>query len=411
MAKRQCGTCRHFVQSEGSKHGWCNHPDRREATSMRILVRAGELRCRDDWGSDLWHVREPGDQVLDVSMMDDALNESADSHSARRIPPPTDHIVQPTAFQQRRPSLDPERTSLVSDDLNRELLRKAREQFRERQANNRYKIGATAEPESEPIVISNEVIPPSVETTSRPLRSQGLTEEPVRSMPPSLNFAPPKPAEPEWSGAAVAIDDIGPVDVLPPDRYHVDDPWRSGSRVEQAPRRSDPVWEREVPAMVDEPDAWDAVESKETSDSNYSEGTAVEPEYGYSDGVENADDLMWRDQDDSAVQIRREAARDASVWAGLIKCCATCRDFRPASGGGRGWCTNQWAFKHRRMVDADDRPCETSIGNWWIPGDFAWQGDLDVEDLAAATPLMDKWFGTSTGEEPEEAPALRRRRS
>ena len=52
------------------------------------------------------------------------------------------------------------------------------------------------------------------------------------------------------------------------------------------------------------------------------------------------------------------------------------------------------------MVDADDRPCETSIGNWWVPGDFAWQEDLDAEDLTAATPLMDR-CSVQTGEEPK----------
>ena len=177
---------------------------------MRILVRAGELRCRDDWGSDLWHVREPGDQVLDVSMMDDALNESADSHSARRIPPPTDHIVQPTAFQQRRPSLDPERTSLVSDDLNRELLRKAREQFRERQANIATRSVRRPNPDRTDRYFERGDSAISRDS-SRPLRS----EVPTRSL--SARCRPVSIRATETSGtgmvrAAVAIDDIGPVE-------------------------------------------------------------------------------------------------------------------------------------------------------------------------------------------------------
>jgi hypothetical protein len=62
------------------------------------------------------------------------------------------------------------------------------------------------------------------------------------------------------------------------------------------------------------------------------------------------------------------------------------------------------------MVDADDIPCETSIGNWWLPGDEAWQGGYDISALGQPTPLMDKWFGRSTGEPAVDLPAERQRR-
>lgn len=70
--------------------------------------------------------------------------------------------------------------------------------------------------------------------------------------------------------------------------------------------------------------------------------------------------------------------------------CRTCRDFRPAEGGGRGWCANEWAFTHRRMVDGDDpMPCETTLGSWWLPADEMWSVKADVSSHGQPTPLMD----------------------
>jgi hypothetical protein len=112
-----------------------------------------------------------------------------------------------------------------------------------------------------------------------------------------------------------------------------------------------------------------------------------------------------------AIERERPVPEAQGLWANIPRCCRTCRDFRPAGNGERGWCNNQWAFKHRRMVDADDRPCETSIGHWWLPGDGAWQGDFDISAYGQPTPLMDRWFGRESGGEiAADSPAERRRR-
>ena len=100
-----------------------------------------------------------------------------------------------------------------------------------------------------------------------------------------------------------------------------------------------------------------------------------------------------------------------SIWADVPRVCRTCRDFRPAETGERGWCTNKWAFSHRRMVDADECPCETSIGHWWLPVDGAWQGEPDLTVLGEPTPLMDKYFGRPGVVREEELLERRRRRS
>lgn len=73
----------------------------------------------------------------------------------------------------------------------------------------------------------------------------------------------------------------------------------------------------------------------------------------------------------------------------IPRVCETCRDFRPAENGERGWCTNAWAFTHRRMVNAADRPCQSSIGCWWLPDDSVWLSDDDLIALDEPTPLVD----------------------
>jgi len=82
-----------------------------------------------------------------------------------------------------------------------------------------------------------------------------------------------------------------------------------------------------------------------------------------------------------------------SVAPQLERICGTCRDFRPAEGGERGWCANRWAFTHRRMVDAeDDMPCATILGGWWLPVDEIWLVNADVSSHGHPTPLMDALF-------------------
>lgn len=79
----------------------------------------------------------------------------------------------------------------------------------------------------------------------------------------------------------------------------------------------------------------------------------------------------------------------------MERICRTCRDFRPAENGDRGWCNNKWAFSHRRMVDADDLACRNSLGSWWTPKDEVWRRDGDISRHAQQTPRVDEWlFGT-----------------
>ncbi len=88
--------------------------------------------------------------------------------------------------------------------------------------------------------------------------------------------------------------------------------------------------------------------------------------------------------------IRNERA--VPVSARVERVCQTCRDFRPAENGERGWCNNKWAFNHRRMVDADDLACRNSLGSWWTPKDESWRRDGDISRHAQQTPRVDQWL-------------------
>jgi hypothetical protein len=88
------------------------------------------------------------------------------------------------------------------------------------------------------------------------------------------------------------------------------------------------------------------------------------------------------------------AERDALPdWyrADLPRICRTCRDYRPSAEGQRGWCANSWAFTHRRLVLEDDpAPCQSAIGDWWLPVDDVWLVAADVSSHGRATPLLDR---------------------
>jgi hypothetical protein len=97
---------------------------------------------------------------------------------------------------------------------------------------------------------------------------------------------------------------------------------------------------------------------------------------------------------DSAGRLVGSSEREALPdWyrADLPRICRTCRDYRPSADGQRGWCANSWAFTHRRLVLEDDpAPCQSAIGDWWLPVDDVWLVAADVSSHGRATPLLDR---------------------
>lgn len=99
-------------------------------------------------------------------------------------------------------------------------------------------------------------------------------------------------------------------------------------------------------------------------------------------------------QDDDLLDMRVQIAPD------VPRACRTCRDFRPSESGERGWCTNDFAFTHRQMVNADDMPCQSSIGCWWLPNDDAWMPEADFAARENPTPFTDRLIARRNGREP-----------
>jgi hypothetical protein len=414
LAKHVCGSCRFFEAARDGKNGWCTHPDRQESTSIRLLVRAAELRCRNDWGQDLWEAQVESDTVLGVVMND----------SASPRPPRTDQVVNPPVERTPiEPSIPPDLTSMpltpvarqstelepdeqartVSANLDRELVRRARATFRERQQNKGYSLSQPAKVESEPLVISNQYIPPSRDPEGQ--TNRGVTNS---------VFEFPEAGNEDKFDAVPKVDAQQP---LPESPRPTSRPSRQRVRSEfDMPGLDAPIEVEQASSDYHEPELEPVARSAERwPDLDDIADSVLEREERDAEAfIDNRDDAVDEDEWESwepARGVERASAEPQGVWASIPRCCRTCRDFRPAGNGERGWCNNQWAFKHRRMVDADDRPCETSIGHWWLPGDEAWQGDYDVSAFGQPTPLMDRWFGRPAGSEPAaEAPVDRRRR-
>jgi hypothetical protein len=134
--------------------------------------------------------------------------------------------------------------------------------------------------------------------------------------------------------------------------------------------------------------------------------------FGFRPSTERADWARPLEPEPAAIAVTADAAAPAAdagdggremtledlaigpaLAPGLPRVCRTCRDFRPAEAGGRGWCANRWAFSHRRMVDAEDpAPCTTLFGSWWLPVDEVWSTAYDISSHGQSTPLLDTWL-------------------
>jgi hypothetical protein len=181
---------------------------------------------------------------------------------------------------------------------------------------------------------------------------------------------------------------------------------------------SDDRFEREAQFVDPEPEPtwnelWDDEEREETNESFLAvaepEVDSDEPVYAelnFEDAVVAPAATPWSPRPSETDRLLDMTIR---IAPDVPRCCRTCRDFRPAERGERGYCTNRWAFDHRRLVKPDDIACETSLGCFWLPADHTWLGAADVSAHNDPTPLMDRWVPLT--EEYEEEQERRRRRS
>jgi len=349
-----------------------------------IMVRRNELACRDEWSRSLWTVRESGEgdagdlfqrppnlgpvsplgaqniqsllgandhsSTASIDGEDVLLSEARIVSDSRQVQSPANHPY-PTGY------FDP-RTAVF----------RAREAYRDR---NRAKESVARQSAgAEPI---------SPAGTDQILRSGASDERRIDdefALGPGIDQLDDQRIE--FGPSPSAEDGVSPVDVeagevlpmLPPGTLDQTPPGRSPRDLAS----TDPpagAWTLE--RFLSEPELPGGASPK------------VEPEH-----PELSLDRLYEFIDQKLPDWFR---------TDLPQTCRTCRDYRPAGDGQRGWCMNLWAFTQQTLVHEDQiAPCESSIGNWWAPVDNVWLVAADVSSHGRATPLLDRFVAQDVAE-------------
>lgn len=484
MKKRVCENCRFFQEAGFAKNGWCNNPQRKETSDVKLVVRRNELACRNGWAQDLWVLRTEDDEAKDVVLHDSIVvrpmppasveevtflvNSQREKQPASDLPPiipPVDVVVGET------PSTKPtanERQSLLAHDPRAAIL-KARERYRARMAAETRpgelarllddRVLGRSEAVEPPTAVSpirRDVFPP-IDTAKRTPRASEVPPVQISEVPrtfPTITSFPedevrfssvPEPVEgirlprPEPRGRErVEAPVVASVDEEPAPPVQEELPATTQfEAIEVAPielplkphpdrrrlrRRAEHIAEPSIEAEVAELDVFEPAEHAVTSERfdrrRFEFGGRRKPErvvvIAETAPVE-VETEPWPEEVAIAAapseidEVIADVNPVIEIAPHVPRMCQTCRDFRPADAGGRGWCTNKWAFSHRRMVDADELPCETSVGCWWLPHDDVWMATADVSSHGQPTPLVDHWLAAKVGSATVETGELRRR--
>jgi hypothetical protein len=472
LKRRVCENCRFFQEAGVAKSGWCNNPQRKESSDVKLVVRRNELACRNGWAQDLFSARTHDPEEADVVLHDTVLMRSLPSARGEELtllvnsqrekpadfdPPPNLPLVDVVVGQA--PSTKPasDRASLLANDPRSAIL-KARERYRARMNaelrraetetlldDRGIEAGRPMDPVSPPPNLplrqprGSEV--PPVRLSEVPRDHPTITsfpEDEVRfsSVPdPVEGFVLPRPVGKTSERIAAPVSDR--VDA------------RSNAEAESSFTTTSTMPVPETPGGLRMGSA-SPTRPPQDADDFQSEGMAPdEAEVGFGDErirferperrrfdlglrrkeirrvsppaeIEPVDaepaiaDGDWID-DDAGQPLIDEIVADVvpivEIAPDVPRMCQTCRDFRPADSGARGWCTNKWAFSHRRMVDADELPCETSVGCWWLPHDDVWLATADVSRHGQPTPLVDQWLAHKVGSATTAGDQRRRQRS
>jgi hypothetical protein len=341
-----------------------------------IMVRRNELACRDEWSRSLWQPRERNQSNGDMpfqrptpgplpptlaenlrSVLNRDLAHAASSQGEDVL------LSEARILSEEHEPWEPQQRSFPVGNFDpRTAIFRAREAYRERvrakSAAERLSAGVEASMESP---AAEEVVPastdrPTIDPSDHAPHEAGAVAD---ALPAPLDEAD------AWLSGATEFD--SPV----AEAEHSAVPDLS----EEAARTGPPVLGQQP--YLDEP----LIERRSTLARSEQVGAPA----GGSPVIE---------EEDSARRLvgldERETLPD---WyrTELPRICRTCRDYRPAADGQRGWCANTWAFTHRRLVLEDDpAPCQSAIGDWWLPVDDVWLVAADVSSHGRATPLLDR---------------------
>lgn len=375
--------------------GTCRHPLRRDLQNM-VFVRKSELGCRNDWDQDLWEPAEtarpeaiaaravpPNGSVPEADPFDDAdgtdtlaaIAVSTRPRSSRAPLVPGEQVMR----LSDQPSDEENGPRLVDHRVAAQEARRRRQEALAQERMRALDSAPIDTPRSQPVPPTRRVVvPDTAEEDFAPIRSNRVAPAQPRTpavrtdFPHSTIPSTPKsePVGPRAFGAmpsrAIAPEPAAEPPIVrprPPVPPNVRDPGAATSSAAPTgtPTRSGSTEPFEIPSRdrqpVQAPDAHPAHELRRSS----------------------------------GAQMPAPAPPNVRGVT-LPQCCSTCRDFRPADGGQRGWCHNRFAFEHPRMVHREELACAGTIGNWWIPSDEWWLQKADFSHHTRPTPIVDEYL-------------------
>lgn len=492
MKKRVCENCQFFQEAGFAKNGWCNNPQRKESSDMKLVVRRNELACRGSWSNDLFMPRTGEGSASSIVLHDDAFGTATPPARAEEVTFFVNGHREPTRTSGtpehassakpvdvvvgQMPSSNPaaDRAPLMNHD-NRSAILKARERHRAKQG--------TVQRHVEPVLLTSNVVDDiDVSSPSFPRSGDRAPIATYSPRPRRTDDVPPvqrNEISREFPTMTSFPEDDERFMTVPEPVAGVDLPRRATSVTThlKAPDhefRDDTIVDHGVASYATTRPR--DVSPVELSQSAYAEIDVVEDRVGrpfieaddepelsaaeFEDEVDNDPideiipifrqerrrfDFGWRRPgrvQQQPVVVMEETEYEQETWIeetqpelveeyqrfaefeqhldvdddvviapDIPRMCRTCRDFRPADSGDRGWCTNRWAFSHRRMVDSDELPCETSVGVWWLPSDEVWLATADLSAHSQPTPLVDLWLAKTGQDDTESVGERRRKRS
>ena len=371
VAKQTCGTCRFFEEAGLAGSGWCHHPQRNVTTGAKILVRRNELACRDDWHHSLWESASGQDGIAPTEVARpvpigplEPVGQST-VRALLQVGDSEDNIGEDVLLSEARIIADPRenrapqpKPSPAAPFDTRSAVFRAREAFRDRTRSK-----STAARQSTGAIASD--LPRSAEA-ARPITPEISPKSHVNDITPA-KATPFGRAEPGTSFASTG--DVFESSVVGPMQA-------SGSQ-----QGTGQTAQAVTPLNASSPPG--------------ASGKGEVPDRARTD-----DSPQGSRAPKVAAQIGEEGVREARVGRGALpawfrtdlpKICRSCRDYRPGPDGQRGWCANSWAFTHRQLVQADQvAPCQSAIGDWWVPADDVWLVAADVSAHGRPTPLLDR---------------------
>ena len=387
VAKQKCGSCQFFQEAGLAGSGWCHHPQRKVSSGVLIMVRRNELACRDEWSRSLW---QP------------VAGPNANGAMPFQRPPSAGPLA-PTQPENLRPLLGQDAASFQGSEGEDVLLSEARivsEAHKPWEPDERPFPTANFDPRTA-IFRAREAYRERARAKAVANRQAGAaeaasTEQPQRRVVPwepnelVTGVNEPDARENEMGFATHGTPDrvpgVEPFLANPTGNDHSErdnEFLASGELLEQQPEG--PNQTEVVGSNVDEP----ALEK-----SSFTLPVVAPP--GVVMAAENRPDDTTR-ANGLPIEPEEEPEREPlPSWfrTDLPRLCRSCRDYRPAADGQRGWCANAWAFTHRRLVHEDDvAPCQSAIGDWWTPVDDVWLVAADVSSHGRATPLFDRLTG------------------